>query len=395
MKRPIYLDHHSTTPVDPLVLQAMLPYFSERYGNPASRTHEPGWTAEAAVELAREQIADAIGARSKEIIFTSGATESNNQSLFGVMHANRDRGNHLIVTAVEHRSVLDPALALKECGFELTVLPVDSYGRVNPEELRKAIRPTTILFSAIFANNEIGTINSIAELGKICAEREVLFHTDAVQALGRVKIDVNAMNIDLMSITAHKIYGPKGTGALYLRKTPKRVKLEPLILGGGHERGFRSGTLNVPAIVGFGKATELAYQRLIEDDAHMLKLRDALLSGLQSKIEGVELNGHPIERLSNNLNLSFLGVPNTLLLLELRDIAVSSGSACSSAENRPSHVIENLGVSAERLHSAVRFGIGRTNTLEEIQYTIDQVAQAVSKLRIARHDSEVRNHGTH
>lgn len=395
MKRPIYLDHHSTTPVDSIVLQAMLPYFSERYGNPASRAHEFGWTAEAAVELAREQIAESIGARPKEIVFTSGATESNNLALEGVMRANRNRGNHLIVTAVEHRSILDPALALKDQGFELTILPVDSYGRVNAEDLKKAIRPTTILFSAIFANNEIGTLNPVAELGKICAERDVLFHTDAVQALGRLAINVNDLNVDLMTLSAHKIYGPKGVGALYVRRTPKRTKIEPLILGGGHEKGMRSGTLNVPAVVGFGKAIELARSRMTEENEITSKLRDALFQGIRSKIDRIELNGHPTERLANNLNLSFMGVPSALLILELRDIAVSSGSACSSADNRSSHVLENIGVAGERLSSAIRFGIGRGNTLEEIQYTVDRLAEAVKKIRQARQDSEVIEHGTH
>jgi cysteine desulfurase len=381
MKYPIYLDNHATTPMDPEVLKAMLPFFTDVFGNAASRNHEFGWTAEAAVEKARAQVARLIGASEKEIIFTSGATESDNLALVGVAEMYKEKGNHIITTPIEHKAILDSCHHLESKGFEVTYLPVDEYGRVSPEQLRAAITPKTILVSIMFANNEIGTINPIAELGKVCKEKGVLFHTDAVQALGKVPVDVEAMGIDLLSLTAHKIYGPKGVGALYVRRKNPRVRLAPMVHGGGHERGMRSGTLNVPGIVGFGKAAELAFKLMPEERARLTKLRDRLWDGLRAELDEIYLNGHPTERLCNNLNVSFAFVEGESLMMGMKELAVSSGSACTSASLEPSYVLKALGVGEDLAHTSIRFGLGRFTTDEEIDFAIRKVVSTVQKLR--------------
>ncbi len=381
MKYPIYLDNHATTPADPEVIAAMLPYFTDVFGNAASRNHEYGWTAEAAVENAREKVAKLIGASEKEIIFTSGATESDNLAMVGVAEMYREKGKHILTTPIEHKAILDSAHYLESKGFEITLLPVDKYGQVSAESVRAAIRPDTILVSIMFANNEIGTINPIAEIGKVCKEKGVIFHTDAVQALGKVAIDVNAMNIDLLSLSAHKMYGPKGVGALYVRRKNPRVRLAPLIHGGGHERGMRSGTLNVPGIVGFGKAAEIAVQKMKSDHDRVFKLREKLWDGIRSQLDEVYLNGHPTERLDNNLNVSFAFVEGESLMMGMKELAVSSGSACTSASLEPSYVLKSVGVGEDLAHTSIRFGLGRFTTEEEIDFAIKKVVTTVKKLR--------------
>jgi cysteine desulfurase len=381
MKLPIYLDNHATTPMDPQVLQAMLPYFTDIFGNAASRNHEYGWTAEAAVEKARKQIARLIGAHEKEILFTSGATESDNLALLGVAEMYAEKGNHIITTPIEHKAILDTCQYLERRGFEITYLPVDSYGRVSPESVRAAITPKTLLVSIMAANNEIGTLNPLAEIGKICKEKGVLFHSDAVQAMGKTRVDVNEMGLDLMSLTAHKMYGPKGVGALYVRRKAPRVRLAPMIHGGGHERGMRSGTLNVPGIVGFGKAAELAQHHLESECARLLRLREKLWSGIQAGLDEVYLNGHPTERLVNNLNVSFAFVEGESLMMGMKELAVSSGSACTSASLEPSYVLKHIGVGEDLAHTSIRFGLGRFTTEEEIDYAIDKVVSTVRRLR--------------
>jgi cysteine desulfurase len=381
MKFPIFLDYHSTTPVDPEVMKTMLPYFTDVFGNAASRNHEYGWTAEAGVEKARAQVAALIGASEKEIIFTSGATESNNLALTGVVEMYAEKGNHIITTPIEHKAVLDTCKYLETKGCEVTYLPVDQYGRVNPEDVRKAITPKTVLVSVMFANNEIGTVQPIAEIGKVCKEAGVLFHTDAVQAVGKVPVDVQSMGIDLLSITAHKIYGPKGVGALYVRRKGPRVRLSPLIHGGGHERGMRSGTLNVPGIVGFGKACEIARQKMPEESARLKRLRDQLWAGLQAELDELYLNGHPTERLPNNLNVSFAYVEGESLIMGMKELALSSGSACTSASLEPSYVLKAIGVGEDLAHTSIRFSVGRFTTEEEISFATKKVVEAVKKLR--------------
>ncbi len=381
MKFPIYLDYHATTPMDPEVLKTMLPYFTEVFGNAASRNHEFGWTAEAAVENARKQIAKLVGATEKEMIFTSGATESNNLALTGVAEMYKEKGNHIITSPIEHKAILDTCHALEKKGYEITYLPVDQYGQVSPESVRNAITSKTILVSIMFANNEIGTVNPIAEIGKVCKEKGVLFHTDAVQAAGKVLIDVEKMGIDLLSITAHKIYGPKGVGALYVRRKNPRVRLSPLIHGGGHERGMRSGTLNVPGIVGFGKAAELALRLMPEEMPRLARLRNKLWDGIREGLDEVYLNGHPEDRLPNNLNVSFAFVEGESLMMGMKELAVSSGSACTSASLEPSYVLKNIGVGEDLAHTSIRFSIGRFTTEEEIDYTIRKVIESVKKLR--------------
>ncbi|MEN9722707.1 MAG: hypothetical protein RJB38_693 [Pseudomonadota bacterium] len=381
MKKPIFLDYHSTTPVDPAVLEAMLPYFTQTFGNAASRNHEYGWTAEAAVEKARAQVAQLIGATDKEIVFTSGATESNNLAIQGVAQMYRERGRHIITSPIEHKAVLDTCQYLQSVGFEVTTLPVDAYGRVSAESVKAAIRPDTILVSVMFANNEIGTINPIAEIGKVCKERGVVFHTDAVQACGKIEVDVEKMGIDLLSLTAHKMYGPKGVAALYVRRRNPRVRIAPLVHGGGHERGMRSGTLNVPGIVGFGKAAEIAKARLQEDYAHSKRLRDRLWDAIRAQVDEVHLNGHPTERLPHNLNVSFAYVEGESLMMGIKELAVSSGSACTSASLEPSYVLKSIGVGEELAHSSIRFSVGRNTTDEEIDYAIERVVATVKKLR--------------
>jgi cysteine desulfurase len=387
MKLPIYMDNHATTPVDPRVLEAMLPYFSEIYGNAASRNHPFGWEAEAAVETARKQVAKLINAYPKEIVFTSGATESDNLALKGAAWACRAKGNHIVTLPTEHKAVLDPLKRLEKEGFRVTYVPVGPDGLVDPDNVRRALTDRTVLVSAMAANNEIGVLQPIAEIGKHCHERGLLFHTDAVQAVGKVPVDVETMQTDLLSISAHKIYGPKGAGALYVRSRNPAVELAPLLDGGGHEGGRRSGTLNVPGIVGLGKACELSMEEMPQESKRLGALRDRLHHGIVSRLEGVSVNGSLERRLPHNLNLSFGGVEGESLLLGMNDIAVSLGSACMSRTREPSYVLRALGVSDERAQSAVRFGLGRFNTEEEVDYAIGRVVEAVTRLRELSFDS--------
>ncbi|MCP9439857.1 MAG: IscS subfamily cysteine desulfurase [Nitrospira sp.] len=382
MKLPIFLDNHSTTPMDPRVLEAMLPYFVEKFGNAASRNHVFGWEAEEAVEQARKLIAKLINADAKEIVFTSGATESDNLALKGVLEMYREKGTHIITSSTEHRAVLDTAKSLEAKGLAtVTYLPVDKYGMVNPDDVRNAITDKTILISIMLANNEIGTINPVHEIGKIAKAKGVLFHCDATQGVGKIPVDVQAMGIDLMSFSAHKIYGPKGVGALYVRKKNPRVRLVPQMDGGGHERGMRSGTLPVPLIVGFGKACELCGSEMATEAPRIAAMRDRLQSAIMSTLEETYLNGHPTERLPGNLNISFAYVEGESLLMGMKDIALSSGSACTSATLEPSYVLRALGVGTELAHSSIRFGLGRFNTDEEIDYAIKKVIEVVTRLR--------------
>ena len=381
MKLPIFLDNHSTTPMDPRVLEAMMPYFTEKFGNAASRNHSFGWEAEKAVDDARQQIARLIHADPKEIIFTSGATESDNLALKGVAEMYREKGDHIITSVTEHRAILDTAKRLEKQGIKVTYLPVRPDGLVNPDEVRKAITDKTILISIMLANNEIGTINPVAEIGRIAKERGILFHCDATQGVGKIPVDVEAMGIDLMSFTAHKIYGPKGVGALYVRRKNPRVRLAPMIDGGGHERGMRSGTLPVPLIVGFGKACELCEQLMPEEGKRLTYLRDKLKDGILNNLEEVYLMGHPIQRLPNNVNISFAYVEGESLLMGLKEIALSSGSACTTATLEPSYVIRALGVGHDLAHSTIRFGLGRFNTEEEVDYVIKRLIETTIRLR--------------
>ncbi len=381
MKLPIYLDNHATTQMDPRVLETMLPYFTENFGNAASRSHEFGWRAEEAVEVAREQIAKLIGASAKEIIFTSGATEADNLAMLGVAEMYKDKGNHIITTPIEHKAILDCCKYLEKSGHEITYLPVDKFGRVNPEDLRKAITDKTILISIMVGNNEIGTLQPMKELGKIAKERGVLFHSDAVQGIGKVPFNVEEFGVDLASITAHKMYGPKGVGALYVRRRNPRVRLAEQIHGGGHERGMRSGTLNVPAIVGFGKAAELALKVMPEEMIRLTRMRDRMFHEITTALPEVFLNGHPTERLPGNLNLSFAYVEGESMLMAMSDLAVSSGSACTSASLEPSYVLKAIGVGEELAHTSIRFGLGRFTTEEEVDFAIKTVLGNVEKLR--------------
>ncbi len=381
VKTPIYLDNNATTRCDPRVVEAMLPYFTEKFGNAASRNHSFGWEAEEAVETAREQVASLIGASAKEIIFTSGATESNNLAIKGVASMYRKKGNHFITAITEHKAIIDPCKRLERDGCQVAFLSVDKDGRVTAEQLAGALTEKTILVSIMAANNEIGTLQPIRDLGKLCKQRGVLFHTDAVQAVGKVPIDVEEMGIDLLSLSGHKIYGPKGIGALYVRRKDPRVRLDAIIDGGGHERGMRSGTLPVPLIVGLGLACELARKEMAVESPRMLALRERLRKGIQAQLDDVYLNGHPTERLPGNLNLSFAFVEGEALMMGIKDVAVSSGSACTSASLEPSYVLKALGVGDELAHSSIRFGIGRFNTEEEIDYVIQDVVRAVNHLR--------------
>src|SRR5712672_3714623 len=381
VRLPIYMDNHATTPLDPRVLEAMMPYFTTTFGNAASRNHSFGWEAEKAVEKAREQIAKLIGASSKEIIFTSGATESNNLALKGIAEMYRERGNHVITQVTEHKAVLDTCKKLEKQGFRVTYLPVQADGLIDIEDLKRAMDDKTILVSVMYANNEIGVIQPVAEIGKLCHERGVLFHTDGVQAFGKVPVNVIKDNIDLMSITAHKIYGPKGVGALYVRRRNPRVQLSASIDGGGHERGMRSGTLNVTGIIGLGKACELAQQEMPEESKKMSALRDRLRAGLEAKLDEVFINGSMEHRLPNNLNMSFAYVEGESLLMGINDVAVSSGSACTSATLEPSYVLKALGVGEDLAHTSIRFGLGRFNTEEDVDYVTDKMVQVVTKLR--------------
>ncbi len=381
VKLPIYMDNHATTPMDPRVLQAMLPYFTEKFGNAASRNHSFGWAGEEAVENARQQVASLINATAKEIIFTSGATESDNLMIKGVAEMYREKGNHIITQAIEHKAVLDTCKNLEKHGFEVTYLPVQKDGRVDPEDVRKAIKPTTILISIMYANNEIGVINPIAEIGKIAKERGIIFAVDGVQAVGKIPVDVQKDNVDLLAISAHKLYGPKGVGALYVRRRNPRVQLSAIIDGGGHERGMRSGTLNVPGIVGLGKACELCQQEMAAESERLRGLRDHLKKGLEAKLDEVFVNGSLEHRLPNNLNMSFAYVEGESLLMGINDVAVSSGSACTSATLEPSYVLKALGVGEDLAHTSIRFGLGRFTTEEEVDYVTDKMVQVVTKLR--------------
>ena len=381
MKTPLYLDNHATTRVDPRVLDAMLPYFTELFGNAASRNHEFGWAAEQAVDKARKQIADLIGASPKEIVFTSGATESDNLAIKGVAEMYAEKGNHIITAATEHKAVLDTCKKLEKNGYRVTYLPVMADGLVDLDMLREAITDKTILVTIMYGNNEIGVLQPVAEIGKICREKGVLFHTDAVQAIGKVPVNVDADKIDIMSITAHKMYGPKGVGALYVRRRNPRVQLTAQMDGGGHERGMRSGTLNVTGIVGLGEACAICHREMAEEMPRIKALRDRLRTKLEAGLDEVYLNGSWEHRLPNNLNMSFAYVEGESLLMGINDIAVSSGSACTSATLEPSYVLKALGLGDDIAHSSIRFGIGRFNTEEEIDYVADRLVDVVTRLR--------------
>src|SRR5262245_50924675 len=381
VKLPSYMDNNATTRCDPRVVEAMLPYFTENYGNAASRNHAFGWRAEEAVDQARDQVARLIGASGKEIVFTSGATESDNLALKGVAAMYRKKGNHVLTVATEHKAIIDPCKRLERDGYQVTFLPVDRDGRISAEQIEAAMTDKTILVSIMAANNEIGTLQPIREIGKLCKRKGVLFHTDAVQAVGKVPVNVDEMGIDLLSISAHKIYGPKGVGALYVRRKDPRVRLDPLIDGGGHERGMRSGTLAVPLIVALDAACELCREEMPQESQRLLRLRERLKAGITSQLEDVYLNGHPTERLPGNLNLSFAYVEGEALMMGIKDVAVSSGSACTSASLEPSYVLKALGVGDELAHSSIRFGMGRFNTEEEVDYVANDVVRAVNHLR--------------
>ena len=394
VKLPIYMDHHATTPVDPRVLEAMLPYYTRAFGNAASRSHVFGWEAEAAVDEARRQVAEGLNVSPKEIVFTSGATESDNLAILGAARAYRQKGNHVVTGATEHRAVLDCCAALEREGFEVTYLAPDRFGRIEAGQVREAMTDRTVLVTLMLGNNEVGTVHPIREIGAVCRERDVLFHTDAVQGAGKIPFD--AADVDLASVTAHKMYGPKGVGALLVRSRRPRVRLEPILHGGGHERGLRSGTLNVPGIVGLGRAFGISVAEQEAENRRLRLLRKRLHDGIFAEVSDVSLNGPPLpeiaadgslaagleeSRLPGNLNLSFAGVEGEALLMGLKDVAVSSGSACTSASLRPSHVLKALGVSDELAHASIRFGLGRSNTEEEVDYTVGAVKAAVRRLR--------------
>lgn len=380
---PIYMDNQATTPLDPRVLEAMMPWLTTKFGNAASRSHSFGWEAEAAVDQAREQVAALIGATAKEIIFTSGATESDNLALKGIAESYRERGNHILTQVTEHKAVLDTCHRLEKSGCRVTYLPVNSDGLINLDDLRSAIDEKTILVSIMAANNEIGVIQPVAEIGEICREKNVFFHSDAVQAAGKISLDVNAMRIDALSLSAHKLYGPKGVGALYVRRRNPRVEVAEQINGGGHERGMRSGTLNVPGIVGFGRACEIAAQEMSAESERLRRLRDRLRDQLESALDQVRVNGamDREHRLPGNLNMSFAGVEGEALLMGLSDVAVSTGSACTSAALEPSYVLRALGLGDEIAHSSLRFGLGRFNTEAEIDYAATRLIEVVKNLR--------------
>lgn len=379
---PVYLDNLATTRVDPRVLNAMLPFFAEHFGNAASKTHAFGWTAAKAVEQGRSEVASLIGAASaKEVVFTSGATEANNLALKGAAASYRARGNHIITSAIEHKTVLDCCRGLQRCGYEITYLPVDHYGIVDLNRLWEAISPRTILISIMAANNEIGTVQPLAEIGALAKEKGILLHCDAAQAVGKIKLDVGELGVDLLSISGHKVYGPKGVGALYLRGRRPRVRLQPQLEGGGQERGLRSGTQNVPGIVGLGKACQLCREHLDGEANRLGSLRKRLHHGLVSRLDGVQLNGHPHQRLPGNLNLSFARIDGAALVVVLRDIALSSGAACTSGSDKPSHVLQAIGLEDDVAYSSLRLGIGRFNTEDEIDYVVERVATEVNRLR--------------
>lgn len=381
MNLPIYMDNHATTAIDQRVLDAMLPFLRENFGNAASRSHVFGWKAEEAVEAARGHVARIIGASAREIVFTSGATEANNLALFGVAKAYAGKGNHIITQATEHKAVLDAAIALKNEGAEVTILEVAEDGRLDLERLKQALRPTTVMVSIMGVNNEIGTVQDVGAIGALCRDAGVVFHTDFAQGLGKVPFDVHSSCAGLVSLSAHKVYGPKGIGALYVRRKGPRVALTPQIFGGGHERGMRSGTLNVPAIVAFGEACRILNEEQHVENKRIKELRDSLWAQIRSGLEGVYVNGTMEHRHPGNLHVSFDGVEAEALIMSLRDIAVSSGAACTSATLEPSHVIRALGLEPERGHNALRFGIGRFNTAVEVQFVAQRVIEQVTRLR--------------
>ena len=381
MKLPIYMDYHATTPVDPRVVEAMLPYFTQDFGNSASRNHAFGWAAEEAVETARKEVADLIGANPKEIIFTSGATESNNLAIKGVAEMYREKGNHIITCVTEHKAVIDTCKKLEKQGARVTYLAVQKDGRINIDELRNAITDKTILISIMTANNEIGVLQPIAEIGAIAKEKGILFHTDGVQAVGKVPVDVNALKVDLLSLSAHKMYGPKGVGALYVRRRNPRVLLAEQISGGGHERGMRSGTLNVPGIVGLGKAAAICKAEMATESERLSKLRDRLNEKFHKGLDEIYINGSMEHRLPHNLNISFAYVEGESLLMGINDVAVSSGSACTSASLEPSYVLKALGAGDDLAHSSIRFGLGRWSTDEEVDYVVEKLTNVVRRLR--------------
>ncbi len=383
LKLPIFMDSQSTTPVDPRVLEEMIPYFTEKFGHPASRNHPFGWEAEGGVDKAREQIAKLIGARDpKEVVFTSGGTEAINLALKGVAEMYREKGNHIVTTTIEQRATLDVCKRLERQGFEVTYVPVGREGLVDVEAVRAALTDKTILISIMFANNEIGTIQPVAELGKLAKEKGIIFHTDATQAVGKIPVDVEAMGIDLLSATAHMLYGPKGVGALYVRRKSPRVRLAPMVDGGGHERGMRSGTVPVPLVVGFGKAAEICREVMGEESKRMAGLRDRLQEQIVSKVDEAYVNGHPDRRLPHNLNISFAYVEGESVLMGLnREAALASGSACTSATLEPSYVISALGVDSELAHSSIRFGLHRFSTEEEVDFVAQKTIEVIHRLR--------------
>jgi cysteine desulfurase len=381
VKLPIYMDNHSTTPTDPRVLEEMLPYFVEKFGNAASRNHSFGWAAEEGVETARERIAKLVGATAKEIIFTSGATESDNLAIKGVAETHREKGNHIITAVTEHKAVLDTCKRLEKYGYRVTYLPVQKDGLVDLDDLRRAMDDKTILVTIMSANNEIGVLQPIEEIGKLCRERGVIFHTDAAQSIGKVPMDVSKKNLDLMSIAGHKMYAPKGVGALYVRRKNPRAQISAMIDGGGHERGMRSGTLNVPGIVGLGKACAIAQEEMLKESCHLAGKRNRLRDRILSRLDEVYVNGSTEHRLPGNLNLTFAHVDGESLMMALNDIALSSGSACTTAALEPSHVLRAIGISDDLAHSSIRFGIGRFNTDAEVDYVANRVVETVMRLR--------------
>ncbi len=380
---PIYLDNHSTTRPDPRVVEAMMPYFTTIFGNSASVSHPFGWAAAEAVEEARQRVASGIGAEAREIVFTSGASEANNLALKGVAPGLRKKGNHLITSAAEHKSVLESMKRLGREGWDVTILPPDEYGMVSAESIQEAMTDRTVLVSIMAANNEVGTLNPIGEIGRLCRDRGVLFHTDATQAIGKTSLNVRDDNIDLLSLTAHKLYGPKGIGALYVRRTgEKPVKIQPILDGGGHERGMRSGTVPVPLVVGFGQSVEIAIAGRDEESARVLALRERLHLGIAESVDEIRLNGHPTRRLPGNLNLSFAFVDGEALMMAMKNVAVSSGSACTSANPEPSHVLRAIGLDDDMARASLRFGLGRYTTEAEVDYATRAVAEAVARLRM-------------
>jgi cysteine desulfurase len=381
MEFPIYLDYNATTPIDPEVLDAMIPYFKNKFGNPASKSHKYGWEATESVEFARKKVAGIINAEHNEIIFTSGSTESINLALKGLVESLNGKDVHIITSKIEHRAVLDVCEYLNKYGVEVTYLDVDKYGFVNPDDITKEIRKNTVLVSIMTANNEVGTIQPIGEIGKICNDNNVLFHTDATQAVGKIPIDVNGLNIDLLSFSAHKIYGPKGVGALFIKNKSPKIKIKEQINGGGHENGLRSGTLNVPAIVGFGKACEICKQKMFEEYKEMIIFRDRFINNILQRIKNTVLNGHPQKRLPNNMNICFKNIDSTVLMSETKELAFSSGSACTSADLKPSYVLSAMNISEENSRSSARFSIGRFTTNKEMEFSINKIVTIVEKIR--------------